>query len=78
MIVDILRMLVIGRWIKLNKKEHRNVYSSKIAISVIKQNGMKWALSVGDVGEIRNANRNVFGKPEERGQFEILGVDGKT
>jgi hypothetical protein len=44
----------------------------------MKPGRMKLASSVGNVGEIRKACRNLFGNPEGRGQFFVLGVDGKT
>lgn len=62
----------------MNKKDLLKFYSSQFTISTIKPGRIKWALFLGNVGEIRNAYRNLFGKPEGRGQFEVEGVDGKT
>jgi hypothetical protein len=55
---------VTGEWRKLLKEELRDLYSSPSIIRIIKSRRMTWAGHVARMGEKRNANRLLVGKPE--------------
>jgi hypothetical protein len=55
---------VMGGWRKLHNKELHNLYSSPSLIRIIKSRRMKWAGHVAWMGEKRNVNRLLVGKPE--------------
>jgi hypothetical protein len=55
---------VIGGWRKLNNEELHNVYSSPSIIRMIKSRRMRWAGHVARMGEKRDADRILVGKPE--------------
>jgi hypothetical protein len=55
---------VTGKWRKLHKDELRNLYSSQSIIRIIKSRRMRWTGYVARMGEKRNANRLLVGKPE--------------
>jgi hypothetical protein len=57
---------VTGEWIKLLNEELHNMYSSPNIIITIKSRRMRWAVHVARMGENRNANRILVGKPEGR------------
>jgi hypothetical protein len=54
---------VTGEWIQLHNKELRDLYSSPSIIRIIKSRRMRWAGHVARMGEKRNANRLLVGKP---------------
>jgi hypothetical protein len=51
-------------WRKLHNEELHNLYSSPSIIRIIKSRRMRWAGRVARIGEKRNANRLLVGKPE--------------
>jgi hypothetical protein len=53
-----------GGWRKLHNEELHNLYSSPSIIRVIKSRRMRWAGHAARMGERRNANRILVGKPE--------------
>jgi hypothetical protein len=55
---------VAGGWRTLHNEELRNLYTSPNIIGVIKSRRMRWAGHIAHMGEIRNAHRVLFGKPE--------------
>jgi hypothetical protein len=55
---------VTGKWRKLHNEELRDLYSSPSVIRIIKSRRMRWAGHVARMGEKRNANRLLVGKPE--------------
>jgi hypothetical protein len=55
-----------GEWRKVHNKELHNLYSSPYIIRTIKSRRMRWAGHVARMGEKRNANRILVGKPEGR------------
>jgi hypothetical protein len=55
---------VTGEWRKLHNKEIHDLYSSPSIIRIIKSRRMRWAGHVARMGEKRNANRLLVGKPE--------------
>jgi hypothetical protein len=55
---------VTGEWSKLHSGELHNLYSSPDIIRQIKSRRMKWAGHVARMGEGRNVQRVLMGKPE--------------
>jgi hypothetical protein len=53
-----------GSWRRLHNDELHNLYNSPIIIKVIKSRRMRWAGYVASMGEIRNANNVLVGKPK--------------
>jgi hypothetical protein len=58
------RYEVTGGWRKLHNEELHNLYSSRSIIRMIKSRRMRWAGHVARMGEKRNADRILVGKPE--------------
>jgi hypothetical protein len=61
---------VTGEWRKLHNEELHNLYSSPDIIRQIKSRGMRWAGNVARMGEGRNVNRILVGKPEGKRPLE--------
>jgi hypothetical protein len=59
-----MRDRVTGGWRKLHNEELHNLYSSSSIIRIIKLRRMRWAGHVARMGEKRNVNRLLVGKPE--------------
>jgi hypothetical protein len=57
---------VTGEWRKLHNEGLRDLYSSPCIIRIIKSRRMRWSGHVARMGEKRNANRSLVGKPEEK------------
>jgi hypothetical protein len=55
---------VKGGWRKLYNEELHNLYSSPNIIRIIKTKKIKWAVHVAGMGQKRNVNRILVGKPE--------------
>jgi hypothetical protein len=55
---------VTGEWRKLHNEELRDLYSPPSIIRIIKSRRMRWAGHVARMGEKRNADRLLVGKPE--------------
>jgi hypothetical protein len=55
---------VTADWRKLHNEELHNLYSSPNIIRMMKSMRMRWAGHVARMGETRNANRILVGKPE--------------
>jgi hypothetical protein len=55
---------VTGSWRKLHNEELHNLYSSSSIIRIIKLKRMRWAEHVAQMGEKRNVQRLLVGKPE--------------
>jgi hypothetical protein len=55
---------VTGGWRKLHNEELHDLYSSPSIIRIIKLRRMRWAGHVARMGEKRNVNRLLVGKPE--------------
>jgi hypothetical protein len=55
---------VTGDWRKLHSEELHNLYFSPNIIRMIKSRRMRWAGNVARMGEMRNTNRILVGKPE--------------
>jgi hypothetical protein len=61
---------VTGQWRKLHDGELHNLYSPPAIIRQINSRRMRWAQYVAHVGEQRNANRVLVGKPEGKRPLE--------
>jgi hypothetical protein len=61
---------VTGDWRKLHNEELHNLYSSPNIIKMIKSRRMRWAGYVARMGEKRNEDRVLVGKPEGKRQLE--------
>jgi hypothetical protein len=57
---------VTGGWRKLHNEELRDLYSSPSIIRIMKARRMKWAGHIALMGEKRNANRLLVGKPDRK------------
>jgi hypothetical protein len=57
---------VTGEWRKLHNKELHDLYSSPSIIRIIKVRTTRWAGHVARMGDNRNANKLLVGKPEGR------------
>jgi hypothetical protein len=55
-----------GGWRKLRNKVLHNLYSSPSKIRIIKSKKMRWAGHLARMGEKRNMNRLLVGKPKGR------------
>jgi hypothetical protein len=55
---------VAGGWRKLHNEELRDLYSSLSIIRMIKSRRMRWTGHVARMGQKKNANRLLVGKPE--------------
>jgi hypothetical protein len=67
---------VDGSWRKLHNDELYSLYSSPNIVRVIKSRRMRWAGHVVRMGEGRDVNRVLVGKPEDKNHWEDLGIDG--
>jgi hypothetical protein len=54
---------VAGGWRKLHNEELHNLYSSPSIIRIIQSRRMRWAEHVARMGEKRNADRILVGRP---------------
>jgi hypothetical protein len=63
---------VTGGWRKLHNEKLHNLYSSPSTIRMVKSRRMRWVGNVARMGEKRNANRILAGKPEDVGEWIIL------
>jgi hypothetical protein len=54
----------MGGWRKLHDEELHNLYASDIIIRVVKSRRMRWAWYVAHMGQMRNADSILVGKPE--------------
>jgi hypothetical protein len=54
---------VKGDWRKLHNEELHTLYSSPNISRMIKSRRMRWTAHVARIGETRNANRIMVGKP---------------
>jgi hypothetical protein len=61
---------VAGRWRSLHNAELHNLYTSMNIVSVINSRRMRWVGHVARMGEMRNANRILVGRPEGRRPHE--------
>jgi hypothetical protein len=69
---------VTGGWRKLLNEELHDLYSSPSKIRIIKSRRMRWAEHVERIGQKRNAQRILVGKPERKrplGRPRRLGVN---
>jgi hypothetical protein len=57
---------VTGGWRKLYNEELRNLYSSPSIIRIINSRRMRWAGHVARMGQKRNADRLLVGKPDRK------------
>jgi hypothetical protein len=57
---------VTGEWGKLHNGELHNLYSSPDIIRQINSRRMRWAGHVSRMGEGRNVDRVLMGRPEEK------------
>jgi hypothetical protein len=64
---------VKGEWRKLLNEVLRDLYSSPSIIRIIKSRRMRWAGHVTRMGEKRNSNRLLMGKPEGKRPLGPLG-----
>jgi len=55
---------VVGGWRRLHNEKLHNFYTSPNIIRVIKSRRMRWVGHVAYMGEMRNAYKILFGKPE--------------
>jgi hypothetical protein len=55
---------VTGEWLTLHNEEPYGFYSSPNIIRMIKSRRMRWAGHVARMGEMRDVNRVLVGKPE--------------
>jgi hypothetical protein len=55
---------VTEEWRKLHNEELNDLYSLPIIVRVVKSRRMKWAGHVARMGEDRDVNRMLVGKPE--------------
>jgi len=55
---------VVGGWRRLHNEELHNLYASSNIIRVMKPRRMRCASQVARMGEIRNANKILVGKPD--------------
>jgi len=55
---------VTGEWRKLHNEELNDVYSLPNIVRVVKSRGMRWAGYVARMGEDRDVQRVLVGKPE--------------
>ena len=55
---------VTGEWRKLHNEEHRDLYSLRNIVRVVKSRRMRWAGHVARMGEGRGVHRFLVGKPE--------------
>jgi hypothetical protein len=55
-----------GSWRKLHNDEFHSLYSSPNIVRVIKSRRMKWAGHVARMGEGRDVDRVLFGRPTEK------------
>jgi hypothetical protein len=62
--LNVLRDEVIGDWRKLHNVELRNLYSSSDIVTLVKSRRERWVENVASMGEMRNACKILFGKPE--------------
>jgi hypothetical protein len=60
---------VTGEWRKLHDEELRILYSSPNIIRQIKSRRIRWAGHVARMGEKRNVDRDLTGKPEGKGSL---------
>jgi len=58
------RYEVPGEWRKLHNEEFNGLYCSHSIVRVIKSRRMRWAGHVASMGERRDVNRGLVGKPE--------------
>jgi len=60
----------------LHNEELNGLYSSPNIVRVIKSRRIRWAGHVARMGEERGVYRVLVGKPERKGHWGDLGVDG--
>jgi hypothetical protein len=63
---------VTGEWWKLHSEDLHILYSSPDIIREIKSRRFRWTGYVARVGEERNVNRVLVGKPERKRSLERL------
>jgi hypothetical protein len=68
---------VTGEWKKLHSGELHNLYSPPDIIWQIKLRRMRWAGRMERMGEGRNVDRVLVGKPKDKDHLEDQGVDGR-
>jgi hypothetical protein len=68
---------VTGEWRKLQSGELHNLCSSPDIIRQMRSRRKRWAGHVARTGEGRNVYRILVGKPTERDQLKVQGVDGR-
>jgi hypothetical protein len=67
-------MEVAGDWRRLHNEELHNLYTVPNVIRVIRSRNMTWAGHVARMGETRNEDIKLVGKPEGKRTLEDLGV----
>jgi hypothetical protein len=68
---------VAGGWRRLHNEELHNLYASSNIIKVIKSRRMRWVEHVARMGDMRNSDNTLVGKPEGKSHLEDLGVGGR-
>jgi hypothetical protein len=66
------RYELVGGWRKLQKQELHNLYCSPHIIRTFRSRRMRWAGHKAQIGEKRNAYRDLVGKPEGKRPLGII------